>query len=63
MNNTAEIFEAHFPRITKTKVVLEYGAPIYPDQLPKEDQKKLGQYVQRQILEMMKKNQKLISEV
>ena len=31
--------------------------------LPKEDQKKLGQYVQRQILEMMKKNQKLISEV
>ena len=42
MNNTAEIFEAHFPRITKTKVVLEYGAPIYPDQLPKEDQKETG---------------------
>lgn len=60
MNNTAEIFEAHFPGITKTKVVIEYGTPIYPDQLSREDQKHLGQYVQKQILEMLKKNQELL---
>ena len=28
MNNTAEIFENHFPKIKKTHVVLEYGTPI-----------------------------------
>ena len=29
MNNTAEIFEAHMPKIKSTHVVLEYGKPIY----------------------------------
>ena len=33
MNNTAEIFENHFPKIKKTHVILEYGEPIYPADL------------------------------
>ena len=28
MNNTADIFEAHFPRVKKVHVVIEYGKPI-----------------------------------
>ena len=36
MNNTAEIFENHFPKIKKTHVVLEYGTPIYPNELDKD---------------------------
>lgn len=60
MNNTAEMFEAHFPRIKPCHVVLEYGKPIYPDQLDKEDQKHLGVYTRNIILEMLKKNKDLV---
>lgn len=60
MNNTAEIFENHFPRIRPCHVILEYGEPIYPKELSKEDKKFLGAYCQRQILETIKKNQALL---
>lgn len=60
MNNTAEMFEAHFPRIKPCHVVLEYGKPIYPDQLDREDQKHLGVYTRNIILEMLKKNKDLV---
>ena len=39
MNNTADIFEAHFPRVKKVHVVIEYGKPIYPKELDKENKK------------------------
>ena len=45
MNNTCEIFEAHFPKIRKTHVVLEYGKPIYPDELDKDTKKHISEYV------------------
>lgn len=60
MNNTAEMFEAHFPRIKPCHVVVEYGAPIIPDELDKETKKKLASYTQNVILEMLKKNQALV---
>ena len=60
MNNTCQIFEAHMPKIKRTHVVLEYGKPIYPDQLEKEDLKHIGAYTQNIILEMLKKNQELV---
>lgn len=56
ISNSQEIFEAHFPRITKTHVILEYGKPIYPDQLDKEQKKHLGAYTQQVIHDMLKKN-------
>ena len=60
MNNTAEIFEAHMPKIKSTHVVLEYGKPIYVKELSKEDQKHLGTYTQNIIYEMLEKNKSLI---
>ena len=63
MNNTAEIFELISPGSRKQKSCWSTALPSIRISFFKEDQKKLGQYVQRQILEMMKKNQKLISEV
>ena len=42
ITNSAEIFEAHFPKIKPAKVIVEYGKPIYPDQLSKEDKKTSG---------------------
>ena len=60
MNNTAEIFENHFPRIRPTHVILEYSKPIYPKELSKEDRKFLGAYCEKQLKEMITRNQKLI---
>ena len=56
LTNTSAIFEDHFPIVKPTTVILEYGAPIYPNQLEKEDRKKIGAYCQRTIEEMLKKN-------
>jgi 1-acyl-sn-glycerol-3-phosphate acyltransferase len=60
INNAAELYEAHFPRITPCHVVIEYCSPIYPDELDKEDKKHLGAYTQNIILETLKKNQELV---
>ena len=56
LNNTCDIFEGHIPFIKKTHVILEYGKPIYIDQLEKEDKKHLGAYTQNVIHEMLVKN-------
>lgn len=60
LNNTAEIFENHFPRITRARVVLEYGAPIYPKELDPETKKRLGSYCQNIIAETIQKNAELL---
>lgn len=60
MNNTAEIFENHLPRVKKTHVVLEYGKPIYPDQLDKDTKKHIGSYVENIILETIRRNAELV---
>lgn len=60
MNNTAEIFENHFPRIKKTHVVIEYGKPIYPKELDKETRKHLGKHCQELIQETIIRNAKLV---
>lgn len=56
ISGSADIWENHFPRVKKTHVILEYGKPIYIDQLEKEDKKHLGSYTQNIIHEMLVKN-------
>lgn len=58
--NTAEIFENHFPKIRRTHVILEYGKPIYVNNLLKEERKFLGAYTQNIIQEILDKNEKLV---
>ena len=60
MNNTQAIFEGHLPFVRKTHVVLEYGKPIYPDQLDKQTRRHLGDYCQNIIQETIIKNQSLV---
>lgn len=60
ITNSADVLEAHMPRVRKTHVILEYGAPVYPNDLDKEQKKKLGAYCQHIIAEMLEKNQKLL---
>ncbi|MDL2301163.1 1-acyl-sn-glycerol-3-phosphate acyltransferase [Lachnospiraceae bacterium OttesenSCG-928-D06] len=54
--NSAAVFEDHLPKIKKATVVIEYGTPIYIDQLDKETKKALGNYVRGTIEANYKKN-------
>lgn len=56
MNNTAQIWENHFPKIKPCHVILEYGEPIIPSQLEKADQKRIGAYTRDVMIGMLKKN-------
>lgn len=60
ISNSAEIWEAHFPKMKPCHVIVEYGKPIYPEELDKEDKKHLGVYTQNVIKEMLQKNKELI---
>lgn len=60
INNSVNIWEAHFPKVTPCHVVIEYGKPIYVDELDKEDKKHVGAYTQNVIHEMLVKNKSLI---
>jgi 1-acyl-sn-glycerol-3-phosphate acyltransferases len=60
MNNTSEIFENHFPKIKPCHIILEYGKPIYPKELEKEERKFLGSYTHKIIQAMVDKNAPLV---
>lgn len=51
-----DIFENHMPWIRPAHVILEYGKPIYPKELSKEERKFLGAYTRDVITEMYQKN-------
>lgn len=60
ITNSAEILENHFPKVKPVHVILEYGKPIYPNELDKETKKKIGAHCQKIIAEMLEKNQSAI---
>ena len=60
ITNSAEIFENHLPVVRPCHVILEYGTPILPKELSKEDRKFLGAYTQKKIQEMLDKNKDLL---
>ena len=60
ITNSAEIFENHLPFVRPCHVILEYGTPILPKELSKEDRKFLGAYTQKKIQEMLDKNKDLL---
>lgn len=60
ITNSVNVFEAQFPKIRPAHVIIQYGTPILPKELSKEDQKFLGKYTQSIILEMLEKNQTML---
>ena len=58
--NTENIFENNLPWIKRGKILIEYGKPIYPDDLDKETKKQRGAYVREQIDAMYKENVKKV---
>ena len=60
ISNSANIWEANFPKMTPTHVVIEYGKPIIPSELDRDTQRRLGSYTQDIIKEMLIKNKELV---
>lgn len=60
INNSAEIFENHIPKLRKTHVVMEYGKPIYPKDLTRDEQKVIGATCYDIIKETILRNSKLV---
>lgn len=60
INNSAAVFEDQFPKIKKAHIVIEYGEPIYMNELSKEDKKAIGTYVQEIIKKTYFKNKELV---
>lgn len=56
ISNTRAIIKDHMPFVKPTHVILEYGKPIYPKEMPKEERKALGKYTQNIIQDMLDKN-------
>lgn len=60
LTNTAEIFENHMPWMHPCTVVIEYGEPIDPKTLSREEKKHLGALCCERIEAMLEKNKTLI---
>jgi len=58
--NAGDIFEDHLPKIKKTKVIIEYGEPIYTADLDRDEKKKLNDKVMEAIRTMYFKNKELL---
>ncbi len=57
ITGSAEMFENHLPRIKPCRVTVEYGTPVLPKELPKEQQKFLGACIQQKIQNMLDQHQ------
>lgn len=60
LSHSAEIFENHMPWIRSCKVVVEYGTPIDPKALSRDEKKHLGAYCRDEIQRMLEKNHPMV---
>lgn len=54
ISGTDDVFENSFPWVKKAATVIEYGKPVYPEQLSKEERKAMGAYCRNIIADMLK---------
>ena len=60
VSNSAEIIGNHMPKVTPCHVILEYGEPIYTDQMDRKEQKKLHIRTQEAIQKMLDEHADMI---
>lgn len=63
INNSSAIFEDQFPKIRKAHVIVEYGKPVYINELPPENRKQLAPYVQQIISDTYFKNKEQYADL
>ena len=61
ITNSQEIWEAHFPAVKKCRVIVEYGEPIYLEELSPEQRKFPGAYTKAKIEEMLNRHKAMLS--
>ena len=62
ISGTDDVFENSFPWVKSATAVIEYGKPIYPDQLSKEDRKAMGAYCRDVISGMLKGHEQYLTK-
>ncbi len=55
-SNTSSLFEDQYPKVKPGHVIIEFGQPIYPNEMSKEEQKTIGAHTQSIIKETLEKN-------
>lgn len=60
ISNSDAVFELHMPWVKKAHVVIEYGKPVYPNELNREERKFLGSHIRSIIASMLEKNEPLV---
>ena len=60
ISNSRQIINDHMPFVKPAHVIVEYGKPIYPKELSKEERKILGTITQNVIQEMMDRHRDAI---
>lgn len=53
IKTASDVWESHMPWVYKTTVTITYGAPVFLKELPAEDKKHPGAYMQKLIEEML----------
>lgn len=59
-NNTAQVWESHFPWVHSTHTVIEFGDPIFPEDIPKAERKHVGAIVSARMAETIERNAALL---
>ena len=59
ITGSQDIWEKHMPFMRKCRVIVEYGEPIYLNQLEKEQRKFSGAYTKSKIEEMLKNHESM----
>lgn len=57
INNADSVFEKQSPNIKKAHVIIEYGEPVYVNELDKRTQSHIGRYIQGLIKQTLDKNE------
>ena len=57
ISHTADVILNHMPKVTPCHVTIEYGEPIYPKELPKEQKRALGAMTKGRIQEMLEQHE------
>ncbi len=60
INNSAALMENQFPKLRKSHIIIEYGKPIYPKELSRDELKGIGAKCQAIIQETIIKNAELV---
>ena len=62
ITGSADIFEKSYPHVKRRHVTVEYGEAIIPDELGKEERKRLGAYTRERIYEMLLKRRESFTD-